>query len=54
MIVSESERKKIGQCWVDRESCRMLVEKESWKRNFMSGQAKIGMDLFKLKREKEF
>lgn len=37
---------------MDVESCRRFVEKETWERNVMCGQAKIGIDLFKLKRKK--
>lgn len=29
-----------------------FMEKEYWERNFMHSQAKIGTDLFKLKRKK--
>lgn len=29
-----------------KKSCRRFVEKESWERNLMCGQAKSGMDSF--------
>ena len=44
----KKKKNKLKFEWIQK-SCERFAEKEFWERNFMCGQAKIGMDVFVFK-----